>query len=457
MFGGLDGRRVQRAARVFLSASRAFPQTAADSARSIRSSRSRATSRRCVAASGPRAVPANGYEAPRCPQHHHRPRIPTRPGSAAGSGAGARSLVHLIRNAMPQLMLGASSATVGHQPHACRGMGTRDDEQGARQPGVLHTQPDGCSALTHPLEDDVESIRLQADEHPLIEDIPPANPAEHCLRLMHLRAYDEAVAYATGRDVLDVGCNTGYGTVRFAPVAGRVVGVDVSPRAIDAARRRSLDGRPEFVLTSGFELPFPDDSFDLVSSFQVLEHVPDPPVYLYEIARVARAGRHCEQGTVAPHAGVGEVAPALLRQTIGLADRRVEIDRQGPWRPDRRQRPTLGPAVAGSPDRADARGPSGKLRSKVPSVDAALSVKPRIRPVPPATRAPASSMQSPPASADMMSVRSLSPGLVQGCPRHRPGKRSRPAPRRQVATAEPGGGGSATVCRRERPHRRAPP
>ena len=137
---------------------------------------------------------------------------------------------------------------------------------------------------------DVETIRLQAEEHPLIEDAPPASAAEHGLRLVHLRAYDEAVAHAAGRDVLDVGCNTGYGTVRFLPVARRVVGVDVSPGAIDAARRRASDGRPEFVLTSGFDLPFPDDSFDLVSSFQVLEHVPDPLVYLREIARVTRPG-----------------------------------------------------------------------------------------------------------------------------------------------------------------------
>jgi ubiquinone/menaquinone biosynthesis C-methylase UbiE len=145
-------------------------------------------------------------------------------------------------------------------------------------------------ASTQPLEADVETIRLQAEEHPLIEDEPPATPAEHCLRLMHLRAYDEAVAHAAGRDVLDVGCNTGYGTLRFAPVAGRVVGVDVSPRAIEAAERRAPDGRPEFVLTSGFELPFPDASFDLVTSFQVLEHVPDPIAYLEEIRRVVRPG-----------------------------------------------------------------------------------------------------------------------------------------------------------------------
>jgi len=137
---------------------------------------------------------------------------------------------------------------------------------------------------------DVETIRLQAEEHPLIEDTPPASPAEHCLRLVHLRAYDEAVAHAAGRDVLDVGCNTGYGTVRFLPVARRVVGVDVSVRAIEAARRRAPSGQPDFILSSGFALPFPDDSFDLVSSFQVLEHVPDPIAYLRETARVTRPG-----------------------------------------------------------------------------------------------------------------------------------------------------------------------
>lgn len=145
-------------------------------------------------------------------------------------------------------------------------------------------------ATASPAEGDAESIRLQAEEHPLIPDDPPASASEHCLRLMHLRAYDEAVAHAAGRDVLDVGCNTGYGTLRFMPVANRVVGADVSPRAIDAALHRATDGRPEFVVTTGFELPFANGSFDLVTSFQVLEHVPDPKAFLGELVRVARPG-----------------------------------------------------------------------------------------------------------------------------------------------------------------------
>ncbi len=139
-----------------------------------------------------------------------------------------------------------------------------------------------------PDDADAAIIRLQADEHPLIEDEPPRTPEDHCLRLMHLKAYEEAAGNAAGLDVLDVGCNTGYGTLRLVPVARRVVGVDVSPQAIERARLRAPDGSPEFIVTGGGKLPFPDGSFDLVTSFQVLEHVPDPAAYLAELRRVLR-------------------------------------------------------------------------------------------------------------------------------------------------------------------------
>lgn len=136
----------------------------------------------------------------------------------------------------------------------------------------------------------VEAIRLQAEEHPLIDDKAPESLSEKCLHLMHVKAYDEAAARAAGRDVLDVGCNTGYGTVRLVPTARSVTGVDVSPAAVAAARSRDGGESVAFAVIDGLGLPFPDHSFDLVTSFQVVEHVADPVPYLQEIRRVLRPG-----------------------------------------------------------------------------------------------------------------------------------------------------------------------
>ena len=60
--------------------------------------------------------------------------------------------------------------------------------------------------------------------------------------------------------------------------------------------------------------------------------------------------------------------------------------------------------------------PQRKLRRKVPRVDGALTVQPSTLAVPPARKAAASSMQSPPASAEATRVSSLSPAFARpGC------------------------------------------
>lgn len=130
--------------------------------------------------------------------------------------------------------------------------------------------------------------RLQAEEHPVIREEQFASPPERVLHAMHVRAYDEAVSRAEGRDVLDLGCNSGYGTLRLAVVARSVVGVDVNAAAIDAARQRQGAERATFRVIDGVALPFPDGAFDLVASFQVIEHIDDPGPYLAELARVLR-------------------------------------------------------------------------------------------------------------------------------------------------------------------------
>jgi SAM-dependent methyltransferase len=86
--------------------------------------------------------------------------------------------------------------------------------------------------------------------------------------------------------VLEVGCGTGLILERLAREARAATGVDLSPGMLARARARGLD----VVAGSVTELPFRDESFDLVVSFKVLAHVPDIDRALGEVARVTRPG-----------------------------------------------------------------------------------------------------------------------------------------------------------------------
>lgn len=91
---------------------------------------------------------------------------------------------------------------------------------------------------------------------------------------------------ATGRRVLEAGCGTGLILGRLAQHADTAWGVDLSPGMVRLAKQRGLN----VVLGSVTDLPFADESFDLVCSFKVLAHVPNIGRALAEIARVTKPG-----------------------------------------------------------------------------------------------------------------------------------------------------------------------
>lgn len=131
-----------------------------------------------------------------------------------------------------------------------------------------------------------EMIRLQAAEHDLEGPRRWSSPYGYILYLMHTFAYVQAAAMATGKTVLDLGCNTGYGTRLLATTANHVVGVDVSAKAIRVARQKYRQSLIDFDTIDGIQLPFESACFDLVVSFQVIEHIVDHVRYLKEIKRV---------------------------------------------------------------------------------------------------------------------------------------------------------------------------
>ena len=97
------------------------------------------------------------------------------------------------------------------------------------------------------------------------------------------------------RRVLDIGCGYGGRTVYYSLRCGakEVEGIEPLPEVVERCRALSgALGASNVSFNAGVaeSLPFPDDSFDAVTSFDVLEHVEDPFRAFEEIARVLRPG-----------------------------------------------------------------------------------------------------------------------------------------------------------------------
>ncbi|MCP4571014.1 MAG: class I SAM-dependent methyltransferase [bacterium] len=94
--------------------------------------------------------------------------------------------------------------------------------------------------------------------------------------------------------LLDFGCGNGAQTLHFADRCERLVGVDISEEYLAdfraAAEGRGLAGRVEGLATGGGPIPLADGMADVVTSFTVLEHVPDEAAALAEMHRVLKPG-----------------------------------------------------------------------------------------------------------------------------------------------------------------------
>ena len=115
------------------------------------------------------------------------------------------------------------------------------------------------------------------------------NPVARLLVSRFLTAVEESVRELRPGSLLDVGCGEGIVTERLARSfpATRVVGVDVA----DPALLHEWEGRRApnlgFAPGSAYSLPYGDGEFEVVSAFEVLEHLERADEALAELARVA--------------------------------------------------------------------------------------------------------------------------------------------------------------------------
>lgn len=100
----------------------------------------------------------------------------------------------------------------------------------------------------------------------------------------------------TGDQVLDIGCGAGVEAILAAMMTGetgKVVGVDIVPEMLERAKTNlKVIGLKNvtFKKASGENLPFPDDSFEVVISNGAINLIPDKKTALMEILRVLKPG-----------------------------------------------------------------------------------------------------------------------------------------------------------------------
>jgi 2-polyprenyl-3-methyl-5-hydroxy-6-metoxy-1,4-benzoquinol methylase len=108
----------------------------------------------------------------------------------------------------------------------------------------------------------------------------------------HWHRYHFIAPLVAGKQVLDVACGEGYGShlLRQGPnAAASVAGVDIASAAIANARRRyGRDVALSFHEASCTELPFASEQFDVVVSFETVEHIEAQSTFMAEIRRVLK-------------------------------------------------------------------------------------------------------------------------------------------------------------------------
>jgi ubiquinone/menaquinone biosynthesis C-methylase UbiE len=108
----------------------------------------------------------------------------------------------------------------------------------------------------------------------------------------HLDRYRFACEYAEEKKIVDCASGTGYGA-HLLETLGRaksIVGIELSDKAVEYANRMYSSDRVSFRQGTILNLPFYDNSVDIFTSFETIEHVEDERRQLEEIYRVLKAG-----------------------------------------------------------------------------------------------------------------------------------------------------------------------
>jgi SAM-dependent methyltransferase len=153
----------------------------------------------------------------------------------------------------------------------------------------------------------------------------------------------DAVDLRAGERVLDVACGNGNAALAAARRFCQVIGVDYVPALLERARDRAkAEGlEVDFQEADAEDLPFPDDTFDVVLSTCGAMFAPDQERTAAELLRVCRPGGRIGMVNWTPDSYVGELFRAIGRQLPPPPGLRPPVL----WGSEERLRELFGPEV----------------------------------------------------------------------------------------------------------------
>jgi GT2 family glycosyltransferase/cyclopropane fatty-acyl-phospholipid synthase-like methyltransferase len=105
----------------------------------------------------------------------------------------------------------------------------------------------------------------------------------------HIHRYQMACHYADGKLVLDAACGAGYGSMMLQQAGAKyVIGVDISEDSLKNARKTYGSDNVIFDYGDVNQLSFDDSSFDVVVSFETIEHIENGASWIKESARLLK-------------------------------------------------------------------------------------------------------------------------------------------------------------------------
>lgn len=106
----------------------------------------------------------------------------------------------------------------------------------------------------------------------------------------HYQRYQFARQFVKGKTVLDAACGEGYGSSLLAGTAANVTGLDIDKETVERANRKYGNEKLSYQSGSIEKLPFENQSFDVIVSFETIEHVSEAiqKKFLSEISRVLK-------------------------------------------------------------------------------------------------------------------------------------------------------------------------